>query len=263
MKYLKKFNEELKSTTYKSAATQLQYQHPSKAKTLSEFGDVRHKEEQEEVKRIELEKDRIRKEKEYKEWQDDIERYSPFGLFTFTINPDGGDSFNDDFYLKVTHWYDEDHYGEIKPNTITYLNLDFFLIPKDIETYEKVRSCGDWDWQDGYTFHIWRGYINIDLKEDFCTVNSFVTDTADNFSGEIEIADRKTALKFKRLMVGIFSNKEYPDYVASYHETHKSLYNAFEATLAESGISSDYGLEMSNIAENINKISVNTLYKSN
>jgi hypothetical protein len=263
MKYLKKFNEELKSSTYKSAADKLKYNHSARSKELSDFGDVRLKEEQEEVKRIELEKDRIRKEKEYKEWQDEIKRYSPFGLFTFKIKPDGESAFEEDFYLMVTHWYDEGHYGEIEQNTQTYLNLDFHLIPKDIETYNKVRSCSNWDWQDGYRFHIWRGYINITTKEYDCQVDGFVTDTADNFDGRIEIVDRKTALKFKRLMVGIFSNKQYPDYVASYHETYPSLYNAFEATLAESGISSDFGLEMSHIADCINKISVNSLYESN
>lgn len=261
MKYLKKFNEELKSTTYKSAADQLKYKHPGKAKTLTEFGNVRLAQEQEEVKRIELERKRLQKETEYKEWQDDIKRYSPFGLFTITIKPYDDEDFTEDFYLKVTHWYDEGHYGEIAPNTETYLNLDFFLVPKDMEGFDKLDKL-DWDWENGYIRHIWRGYVQVNLKEDYCNVESFSTDTADNVNAQIEITDRKTALKFKRLMASIFSSKEYPDYVASYHETQPSLYNAVEATLAESGISSDYGLEMSNIADCINKISVNSLYKS-
>ena len=262
MKYLKKFNEELKSSTYKSAADKLKYNHSARSKSLSDFSDVRLKEEQEEEKRIALENERIKKEKEYKEWQDEIKRYSPFGLFTFKIKPDGGSAFEEDFYLMVTHWYDEG-FQEIEQNSGTYLNFDFHLVPKDIETYNKVRSCAEWDWQDGYRFHIWRGWVNITTKEYDCEVNNFVTDTADNFDGQIEIADRKTALKFKRLMSGIFSNKDYPDYVASYHETYPSLYNAVEATLAESGISSDFGLEMSHIADCINKISVNSLYQTN
>ena len=257
MKYLKKFNEELKSSTYKSAADKLNYRHTARSKALSDFSDLRLKEEQEEEKRIALENERIKKEKEYKEWQDEIKRYSPFGLFTFRIKPDGSSAFEEDFYLMVTHWYDEGFHE------IEYLNFDFHLVPKDIETYNKVRNCADWDWQDGYRFHIWRGWVNITTKEYDCEVNNFVTDTADNFDGQIEIADRKTALKFKRLMSGIFSNKDYPDYVASYHETYPSLYNAVEATLAESGISSDFGLEMSHIADCINKISVNSLYQTN
>ena len=263
MKYLKKFNEELKSSTYKSAADKLNYRHTARSKALSDFSDVRLKEEQEEEKRIALENERIKKEKEYKEWQDEIKRYSPFGLFTFRISPDGGPAFEEDFYLMVTHWYDEGHYGEIEQNNQTWLNFDFHLVPKDIETYNKVRSCADWDWQDGYRFHIWRGYVNIKTKEYDCEVEGFSTDTADNFYGQIEIADRKTALKYKRLMVDIFSNKNYPDYVANYHETYPSLYNAVEATLAQSGISSDFGLEMSHIADVVNKISVNSLYQTN
>ena len=263
MKYLKKFNEELKSTTYKSAADKLSYRHTARSKALSDFSDVRLKEEQEEEKRIALENERIKKEKEYKEWQDEIKRYSPFGLFTFKIKPDNEPAFEEDFYLMVTHWYDEDHHGEIEQNSQTWLNFDFHLVPKDIETYNKVRSCAEWDWQDGYRFHIWRGYVNIKTKEYDCEVEAFSTDTADNFDGQIDIADRKTALKFKRLMLGIFSNKDYPDFVGSYHETHPSLYNAVEATLAHSGISSDFGLEMSHIADCINKISVNSLYQTN
>jgi hypothetical protein len=143
MKYLKKFNEELKSTTYKSAADKLSYRHSARSKALSDFSDVRLKEEQEEEKRIALENERIKKEKEYKEWQDEIKRYSPFGLFTFRISPDNGPAFEEDFYLMVTHWYDEGHYGEIEQNNQTWLNFDFHLVPKDIETYNKVRSCAD------------------------------------------------------------------------------------------------------------------------
>lgn len=256
MKYLKKFNEELKSVTYKSAADKLKNQHPARSKELNKFGDIRLAQEQEEI-------ERLKTEKEYKEWQDDIKRYSPFGLFTFTIKPDGlEEEFTEDFYLKVTHWYDEGHYGEIEPNSDFWLNLDFFLVPKDMEGFDKLDKL-DWDWKNGYERHIWRGYVNVELKESYCHVKSFVTDTADNVNAKIEIADRKTALKFKRLMSGIFSNKEYPDYVDSYHETEPSLYNAIEITLAESGVSSDYGLEMSSIADVINKMSVNTLYKSN
>ena len=262
MKYLKKFNEELKSTTYKSAADKLSYRHTARSKALSDFSDVRLKKEQEEEKRIALENERIKKEKEYKEWQDEIKRYSPFGLFTFKIKPDNEPAFEEDFYLMVTHWYDEG-FHEVEQNSGTYLNFDFHLVPKDIETYNKVRSCAEWDWQDGYRFHIWRGWVNITTREYDCVVESFVTDTADNFDGQIDIADRKTALKFKRLMSGIFSNKDYPDYVATYHETYPSLYNAVEATLAQSGISSDFGLEMSHITDCINKISVNSLYQSN
>ena len=48
MKYLKKFNEELKSTTYKSAADKLSYKHTDRFKALSEFSDGRLQEEQEE-----------------------------------------------------------------------------------------------------------------------------------------------------------------------------------------------------------------------
>ena len=261
MKYLKKFNEELKSTTYKSAADKLSYRHSARSKALSAFSDVRLKEEEEEAARIALENERIKKDKEYKEWQDEIKRYSPFGLFTFKISPyGGGPAFEEDFYLMVTHWYD-DH--EIRQNSETWLNFDFHLVPKDIETYEKVKNCAEWDWQDGFRFHIWRGWVNITTTEDYCEVNSFVTDSADNFNGKIEIADRKTALKFKRLLYSIFTSKDYPDYVAAYHETYPSLYNAVEATLAESGISSDFGLEMKNIADCINKITVNSLYQTN
>ena len=64
-------------------------------------------------------------------------------------------------------------------------------------------------------------------------------------------------------MYSIFTSKDYPDYVATYHETYPSLYNAVEATLAQSGISSDFGLEMSHIADVVNKISVNSLYQTN
>lgn len=253
MKYLKKFNEELKSTTYKSAADKLKYKHPVRASHLSDFSAIRLKEEEDE-------KEKIAKEREYKEWEENIKKYSPFGTFRFNINTNSGPVFEADFYLLVSHWYDDE---EISQDSEFWLNLDFQLIPKDIETYERVKSCGRWDWQDGYTFHIWRGWVNIKTREYDCEVSSFSTDTADNFSGRIEISDRKTALKFKRLMVSIFTTKDYPDFVGEQNKPYPSLYNKFEATLAESGISSDFGLEMNHIADCINKISVNSLYQTN
>lgn len=66
-------------------------------------------------------------------------------------------------------------------------------------------------------------------------------------------------------MVSIFTTKDYPDDpdFGVQNKPYPSLYNKFEATLAESGISSDFGLEMNHIADCINKISVNSLYQTN
>lgn len=259
MKWLRKFNEELKSDTYKSAAALLKHRHPVRANSLIKFGEVREEEEKEIA-------NQEKRSKEYKEWQDDIKRYSPFGIFTFKVKPksDEGEEeypeFTQDFYLKVTHWYDEGFDDAPTQNSSFWLHLSYYLIPIDMEGYEKMAKY-HWEWQDGFTFHIWRGYINLSLKEYDCEVDSFVTDTSDSFWGDIDISDRKTALKFKRLMVSIFNSKEYPDFVSNYHETKDSLYNDIEGTLAESGISSDFGLQMKDIADKINKMSVNTFYR--
>jgi hypothetical protein len=43
MKYLKKFNEELKSSTYTSAASKLQFRHPVRSKELTDFSSIRLK----------------------------------------------------------------------------------------------------------------------------------------------------------------------------------------------------------------------------
>ena len=75
MRYLKKFNEELKSSTYTSAASKLQYRHPVRSKELTDFGSIRLKEEEIEKERLKLEAEKLRKDKQYKEWQDNIKRY--------------------------------------------------------------------------------------------------------------------------------------------------------------------------------------------
>jgi len=257
MKYLKKFNEELKSSTYTSAANKLNYRHPVRSKALTDFSTIRLKEEELESERLKLEAEKLRNDKKYTEWKENIKRYSPFGLFNFTLTPKNGESFTDSFYLMVTHWYDGDE--DIKNNTDIFLNLSYFLIPKDDEGSEKL-SKFDWDYDDGITKHIWRGWLKIHLNEYDCNVEKLELDGTDNYDGRIEITDRSTALKFKRLMMGIFTSKEYPDYIGS---EYPSLYNRLEGTLAESGISSDYGLEMSQIANYINTITVNSLYKTN
>jgi len=131
MKYLKKFNEELKTRTYLSAAKKLKdIGHIDRANALKDWASDSEKRE------------------EMSKWKNQIQEYSPFGIYKINVvNPENGKKFTAEFALDVN--FDElsfeDNFEmekEEDPNNISGVNILFFigLIPTSEEVIKKCEE---------------------------------------------------------------------------------------------------------------------------
>ena len=85
MKYLKRFNEELKPSTYISASRKLaKIGHTDRAEELKAWAGETEKKE------------------EMVKWKQQLQNYSPFGIYKMNVvNPESGEKFTADFALDV------------------------------------------------------------------------------------------------------------------------------------------------------------------
>ena len=253
MKYLKKFNEELKPRTYLSAAKKLTaIGHTDRANSLKDWAGETEKKE------------------EMAKWKEQLQSYSPFGIYKVNVvNPESGEKFTADFALDVN--FDElafeDNFEWEKqkdPNNIDGVGIFFFigLIPTSEDLIKKCEEVmPESEFGNGM---FWGMACSIDfkVKNGEVVIEKFSLDNYDeNLSGDVSFADRASAGKFRNLLKSIFSNTEL-NYPSGYTDV-ASIYEKLEQViLIQQGFSSDYGFELKNVADFINTISPNTMYKT-
>jgi|APGre2960657404_1045060.scaffolds.fasta_scaffold14056_4 hypothetical protein len=253
MKYLKRFNEELRPRTYLSAAKKLTaIGHTDRANTLKDWANETEKRE------------------EIIKWKERIQEYSPFGIYKVNIvNPQSGEMFTADFALDLSFdelaFEDSFEYEKQKdPNNINGVNIFFFigLIPTSEEVLKKCEEVmpesefGNgmfWGMCCGVDFKVQNGEVILD---------KFTLDDYDEtLSGNISFADRASAAKFKNLLKSIFSNPEL-NYPSGYRDIEYIYQKLEQVILIQQGFSSDYGFELKNVGDFINTQSPNTMYKT-
>jgi hypothetical protein len=253
MKYLKRFNEELRPRTYMSAAKKLTaIGHTDRANTLKDWANETEKRE------------------EMVKWKERLQSYSPFGIYKVNVvNPESGEKFTADFALDLS--FDElafeDNFEtekELDSNNVNGVGILFFigLIPTSEEVLKKCEEVmpgpefGNgmyWGVSCGLDFKVQSGEV---IFEKFT-----LDDYDESLSGNISFADRASAGKFKTLLKSIFSNPDL-NYPSGYNDAD-SLYQKLERViLIQQGFSSDYGFELKNVADFINTQSPNTMYKT-
>jgi hypothetical protein len=253
MKYLKRFNEELRPRTYLSAAKKLTaIGHTDRANTLKDWANETEKRE------------------EMVKWKEQLQSYSPFGIYKVNVvNPESGEKFTADFALDLS--FDElafeDNFEtekELDSNNVNGVGILFFigLIPTSEEVLKKCEEVmpepefGNgmyWGMSCGLDFKVQSGEV---IFEKFT-----LDDYDESLSGNVSFADRASAGKFKTLLKSIFSNPDL-NYPSGYNDAD-SLYQKLERViLIQQGFSSDYGFELKNVADFINTQSPNTMYKT-
>jgi hypothetical protein len=253
MKYLKRFNEELRPRTYLSAAKKLTaIGHTDRANTLKDWANETEKRE------------------EMVKWKEQLQSYSPFGIYKVNVvNPESGEKFTADFALDLS--FDElafeDNFEtekELDSNNVNGVGILFFigLIPTSEEVLKKCEEVmpepefGNgmyWGMSCGLDFKVQSGEV---IFEKFT-----LDDYDESLSGNVSFADRASAGKFKTLLKSIFSNPDL-NYPSGYNDAD-SLYQKLEQViLIQQGFSSDYGFELKNVADFINTQSPNTMYKT-
>ena len=240
MRYLKKFNEELRPMTYMSAARKLDKMgHHDRATVLKDWAGEMEKKE------------------EMLKWKDRIQDYAPFGTFNMTVkNPETGQKLVGDFHLDIN--FDDLSFSDEPENGI---GLFIGLIPSSEELiYQYMELCPDHDFGNGFfwgkIFH-----MNYKLTDKVEFTKWELWDYDSEMNGKVAFSDRASANKFKNLLIKIFSDSSlgYP----SGYTDEEYMYQKLQASiLISNSFSSEYGLELEHIANYIRTISPNELYKT-
>ena len=240
MKYLKKFNEELRPQTYRSDDRKLdKLGHTDRAQALKDWA-------------LETEK-----KEEMIKWKDSIQDYAQFGTFKMTIkNEETGKTLTGDFHLDIS--FDALAFGDQPESGICFF---IGLIPTSEDLiYQYIEVCPDHDFGNGF---FWGKIFNLEyeLGDTVKFVKWNMWDYDDSMNGKVNFVDRGSANKFKNLLIQIFTNREL-GYPSGYTDSN-SLYEKLEnCILAENSFSSDYGFRLEDAADYIRTISPNLLYST-
>lgn len=246
MKYLKKFNEKLNPMTYKSAAKKLdKLGHTKRSSDLRDWSK------------------KIESDDNLKKWSENIEQFKKFGTFKLNIKSDKGE-LTEDFYLNFV--LDRDSFGDSLDyirESGCYFWFGIIIIPATEEVIEKCKEIlPDPDFYNGGYWGISLSIKGeIDINESIEIVRHSIDNYDESLGGDIKISDRRTANKFRKLVIDIFSNENlnYPSGYNDFDNIWDLLYLYFGSTL---GLSGDWGWEPQDIAEYFkNKTTANHFYK--
>jgi hypothetical protein len=110
--------------------------------------------------------------------------------------------------------------------------------------YDKTNNI----YESDYLENAWEIKINIGTNK----YASYIKDVnIYNSDDLVEIVDRRTAYNFKKLLISLFTSKEYPDHT----DLYGSLYESINNSIIETEISSDFGFSLDDVAKFINGIS--------
>lgn len=262
MRYLK-YNEELKSKTYRDAADKLnRLGHHKRASVL-------HKHTEDTIKKEAIDK-----------WKKHVEMYSKYGKIKVLIQ--GKDLETEEevyfcFYPYLEPYKDETRFltkddpRSIKLNDLGWkieaapIHFEMWLIPQTREQFERMNDLLEPDYYEPtFGFQTNTFYISLELEPnhfDFNDVNySFYYDDGSFSAGtKVSLADRPSAGRIKILLKKFFADSSI-NYPVDTKE--KTMYRTLlSQVLAEPGISTECGIGMEDFAEYIGKINPNSFFK--
>lgn len=257
MKYLKKFNEELKSQTYKSAARKLKQIMKEKPNLGKAIGA------EDRADKLLLHSKEVEKREELVKWKDSVEKFSKYGEFNIELSRPGAPAIQPkvySFYLEllteiemlVDSWDEED-----QDNRSFSFGFAVGLIPKTVEDAEEILYNFNAEFHNGFFWGMW-------IWPTYKVLNSEVTFTGISIndydsSPRHQIADRKSAVALKRLLVNLFDPTF--DYPSGYNDI-PNMYDKIERDAIQGlEIASTYGIDMGRIKEDIQKSSIMNFYK--
>jgi hypothetical protein len=248
MKYLKKFNEELRPQTYRNAARKLKkLGHDGRAKELEDWSSIKERE-------LELEK-----------WKQNIDELSKFGKFKINlVNTETGEKLTEEFYISLHIDRDafDDSLDAMVEDGEGHFWIAIGLIPTTKEVLDKcVEMLPDPDMGNGF---IWAMSMTLDfvIESDTMRMTKYELHNYDeSISGDVSFADRSSANRFKILLKKMFSQPDfnYPSGYRDFQYFYEMFYNVFGAQF---GLSSDFGFTPEMISDFINTLSPNEMYKS-
>ena len=272
MKHLKRFNEELTPHKYKKAAKKLrEIGHTKRASKLDDWAVIRQEQD-----------DKKRAERALNRWKSSVGDVSKYGTFKWIYGkpimerkPGGGskisellESVIDDFYILLYFNYEElderlydlNKWKEKKQIDSTYktsVSIDIHLLPVKEESAKKMADSQRISTWFGAMF---AGWVSFELvfKNDSVDVTKMLVWDHDDGDGVCFLHDRASAGKLKNLIIDIFSGKsDYPS-----QERGLTLHDQLETDICnQSGLSSDFGLDMEQFLNVAKATNPNTLFR--
>ena len=255
MKYLKRYNEELRPLTYRKAGNELKkIGHTKRGDELINWADISQK------------KITDRKTKER------IEEAKNLGVYRMKLLKSQSSSpvvlvegnFFINFYLDVDV-LKEDYRDWKEDGQVLYLLFGFGVIPADEETRYKLLTCiGGEDELHLGTYQPNSMYLNIspsyttDIEEPILNPTGELTFDADGHGhGEVlYFSDRRSAIQFKKALIDIFEGE------IVYGETDEIPGGMKEIIMDELCSERDRNLEeFESIIKSLRKININKIYK--
>jgi len=227
MYYIKRFNEELSDSVYRSAIKKL--------KNTSDLSNIVLNNNDRAMSMTKHADDVVFK-KNYKCWTKLIEQYSKYGLFKFLFYGD-----HKEYYISIMP---DNSLAFIGTDKIIFV-FDVLLIPKDLENLKKESiHNGSVDEAD----------VQIILKYEIIggTVGklNFMIDSYNYL-----LSDRKSLNSLKRLLSNIFESTFDYDFSSTGIMSDQNVYDSIEReVIQDRELSIDYGLDMGKIREDLIKL---------
>lgn len=243
MKYLKRINEDLETSTYLSAAQKLDnLKHTNRAKKLRDWSMLSAGEKQKKLYfkfgEVDIEFDNVPVTGSKGKYEKAIGKYYIY------------------FYLDPYSFEHED----IEKNKEGYFHLPIGLIPKDRESYDIVEKLE----MSVYNSIYWAFYVSVKFYADHGSIKYANCGLYIENGYSCRIANRKSAVTLKRILVNGVGNPEY-NYPFNYYDNEELSNLSDQIDLkfgSELSMSIDYGFSARDLANYINyTMPVNTLYR--
>lgn len=210
--------------------------------------------------------DKVEKKEEIIRWKSNVEEFKKFGTFKIQISDEDGNTLTtEDFYLCISfdglgfadNYECEKNNAEDKDNfKVSYsFPFEYSIIPTSEEQISKLEEIlPSAEFSNG---SYWAGFLSFDIeivngKIEFTKTNHDPHDPS--LTGVCKFADRRSAMMLKNLLKSILiGDVKYPSSMTHITDMHEYLESV---VLAEVGMSGDYGFELKDLANYINKTHV-------
>jgi hypothetical protein len=268
MRYIKKFNEELDTTSaYRNVANALRTNHPKRAKKLERHANII------------IELNTLNKLKK------DLKKYLPYGIYD--AGSSRGSKLKEQFAICISYddWAFEESFEEDESNFWIRISTEFLPILEESEeehirdyysqmsgqTDSYVENLGQMEdttigivcnyfGQSNFwgSFNGPSIYVNMGIENNKIDIKSI---SIDDDSGEytLDILGRKSGIQFKNLLVKLFSNEnfDFPTYDG------QNLQQVIKQKICvDTGFSKKYKFSFGEIGEFIKKQGINKFFDS-
>lgn len=242
MKYLKRFNEELKTSTYRSAAQKLRKKGFTKRA------------------------DNLKKYANDLDWEKNINIYSKYGEYEIrVVNPKTKKEYIGKYYIDLSNidrFGFEDQLEDFKEDNDGSFWIPIYIIPVDIETKKGLDDVTVDDMGSDGSYEALSFGINFTLNDNVFDIYEINFENYDkSLVGDVSITNRKDANKLRKLLIDLFTDKNL-NYESGYEDSD-DFFNGFWKVFGDDfGLNEYKGFDVSNFKNSLSKlISTNNMYK--